>query len=163
MTSGLQCQHPRRRAYASDAGYSILEWLVVVVVVAILGAMPVLSGHILRERLCDATALIDVVRVGKAIEKLAPETPPFAQTVHGPAAVPHVPGVYLSRETTLFVQYRSVDGGGPDYLIRGSHPSGHSAFVYAGGHLYETAAPPSPGATWIHWIRDLMVLADSHK
>lgn len=158
---GRRCQCPRRRLCPKDAGYSLPGVLVTLAVVAGIGCAAVLSGRLLRERFCDATVRLEVLRVAKAIEKLDPGTPPFAQSVCGPA-VPHLPGVSLSRETTLFVQYRSMDAG-PYYVIRGSHPSSRSAFIYAGGRLYETGAPASSRATWMHWVRDLRTLVDARK
>lgn len=162
MITDPQRQHGRRRGCSADAGSLMFAALVTLAVLSIVGGMLVLASSILRHRLCDATALIDVLRVGKAIEKLHRETPAFTQAVCGPAAVPQLPGVSLARETTMFVQYRSADDR-PHYLVRGSHPSGHSAFVYTDGHLYATEAPPPYWTTWMHWMEDLKAVADSEK
>lgn len=134
--------HQRCRALPGggpEAGQFLVGLSVVVGVIGILTAVAVPSYLFVRQRSCDATALSDVLNVGKAIESLDPKTPAFTKTVLGPGHLSDVPGASVSAGTTLFVQY-GRSAGQTSYFLRAVHTCGRATFFYVNGRPYVTRA-----------------------
>lgn len=125
----------------AEGGFSLVELMVTVSIVAILAALAVPSYNRIKQRFYDATALSDVVNAGKALAGTDSKTS-FSQTVRGPGAIKALPGPYVSRGTTLLVQRTVAKNGSVTFLARASHQKGTGAtyFVDDKGRVYATGA-----------------------
>jgi prepilin-type N-terminal cleavage/methylation domain-containing protein len=135
----FHCRTERRRL-GTRRGFSLVELLTVLVVVATLTALALPAYSRVRQRFFDTTALTDVVNAGRALAALESSVA-FAQTVRGPGPIRLLPGPLVSNGTTVFVR-RTVDRkGGVTYLVRGSHAQGSGAvFFFENGKVYAQGA-----------------------
>jgi len=119
-------------------GFSLVELLTAMAVLAILVALAIPAYRQVRRRAFDSAALSDTVNIGKAIDGMD-STATFSRTVRGPARVPNVPGAYVSRGTTLVIQRTRVRGIYSTY-VRGTHQKGAATFYYRDGRTTATGA-----------------------
>jgi prepilin-type N-terminal cleavage/methylation domain-containing protein len=121
-------------------GFSLVEILVTVTIVAILAALAVPAYAKLRERIYDATALSDVINAGKAIVA-DDHVDSFATMITGPRPVRELPGVVVSAGTQLLVFRIRTGPNSAYYMVGGSHRNGSGAWYYfTNGHLYALGA-----------------------
>jgi prepilin-type N-terminal cleavage/methylation domain-containing protein len=129
------------RQALGHGGFSLIELMVAMAVLAILSALAIPSYGRVRQRFYDATALADVLNAGKALAGMDGPTS-FSQTVAGPGPIPSLPGPRVSKGTTLSVSRSVAANGTVTFLAQGSHKSGTGAtyFFDNSGKMYATGA-----------------------
>ncbi|MBI1816407.1 MAG: prepilin-type N-terminal cleavage/methylation domain-containing protein [Deltaproteobacteria bacterium] len=116
-----------------QAGFSLIELMVVVAIVGILAKMSVLSYSVMRQRAFDRAALSDVLNAGKALEGLDSKAT-FSTTVIGPANIPNLPGPRVSAGTTLTVT-RQLTKNAYVVTAKGSNKRGTLTFTFQNNRL----------------------------
>jgi type IV pilus assembly protein PilE len=128
------------RRTTDQRGFTLVELLTALAIVAILSAMAVPSYATLRKRFYDATAMSDVVNAGKAVEGLDSNAA-FTVTVAGPGEIKGLPGPRVSKGTTLTVTRSVASNGTATYTVTGSHSQGTGAsYTFSGGKLFLKSA-----------------------
>lgn len=125
---------------ASPDGFSLVELMTAMAVLATLTALAIPAYSRVRQRFYDATALSDVLNAGKALAAMDGTTS-LSLTVLGPGAIPNLPGPRVSKGTKLTLS-RSVERGTPTFLAQGSNTNGTGAtyFFDQNGKIYATGA-----------------------